>query len=115
MTNTIRDDASPSSQGPAGDGVVRWDINPAKTVDGETMICNGKWAHDYGLIAVVPDAEDAELIVRAVNAHDTLVKALEGAEQWLSGWASAEPYLSEIRAALLRARASNSVMSEGEK
>lgn len=27
-------------------------------------------------------------------------KALEGARTWLSGWASAEPYLSEIEAAL---------------
>lgn len=27
-------------------------------------------------------------------------KALEAAEAWLSGWASAEPYISEIRSAL---------------
>lgn len=57
-----------------------WDINPLKTVEGETMICNGEWAHEYGLIAVVPDAKDAALIVRAVNRdhhYDALVRALE--------------------------------------
>ncbi len=47
------------------------------------------------------DAAERDRLL-AVNAE--LVEALEGAEEWLSGWASAEPYLSSIRAALARAK-----------
>lgn len=50
---------------------------------------------------------NANLIVTAVNTYpvvEGLVKALEGADEWLSGWASAEPYLTQIRAALSRFR-----------
>ena len=34
------------------------------------------------------------------DAAQGLVRALEGAQEWLNGWASAEPYLSEVEAAL---------------
>lgn len=42
---------------------------------------------------------DKALIVAAPEMLD----ALKGAEEWLSGWASAEPYLSLIRAAIAKA------------
>lgn len=34
--------------------------------------------------------------------RDELLVALIGAEKWLSGWASAEPYLTTIRAAIAK-------------
>jgi hypothetical protein len=36
--------------------------------------------------------------------NTALVDALRKAEKWLEGWASAEPYLSEIREALAGAK-----------
>lgn len=42
---------------------------------------------------------------RLIAAAPDLLKACEAAEEWLSGWASAEPYLTTIRAALSAARA----------
>lgn len=41
--------------------------------------------------------------------HAELSAALEQAEKWLSGWASAEPYLETIRAALSKATAGGAV------
>jgi hypothetical protein len=45
---------------------------------------------------------------RLIAAAPDLYEALEEAEEWLSGWASAEPYLAQIRAALALARAGQS-------
>lgn len=39
-----------------------------------------------------------------IAACNEMERALEQAEEWLEGWASAEPYLSEIRAALTKAQ-----------
>lgn len=49
------------------------------------------------LFAGAPSTAAERDRLREVNAD--LLKALEGAEEWLEGWASAEPYLSVIRAA----------------
>ncbi len=43
----------------------------------------------------------ADKIIREQKAEiDRLRNALEGAEEWLEGWMSAEPYLTTIRKAL---------------
>ena len=41
-----------------------------------------------------------EANARLIAAAPTMLEALKKAEQWLSGWASAEPYIDEIRAAI---------------
>jgi hypothetical protein len=48
----------------------------------------------------------SELAKRLRAEHKRLERlaALEGAEEWLEGWASAEPYLSVITAALAKIR-----------
>lgn len=70
--------------------------------DGEGICDAGfgiwSWKHPDGIA-------NANLIVRAVNSHATMLDALKGAEEWLSGWASAEPYLTKIRAAIAEAEA----------
>ncbi|MBZ9659735.1 hypothetical protein LB523_11835 [Mesorhizobium sp. ESP-6-4] len=49
--------------------------------------------------------EDGEFIVRAVNAHDALVAALEMARASIAGeWGEDHPEVKEIDAALARAR-----------
>ena len=45
---------------------------------------------------------DAALTVAAKERQE-LVSALRRSEEWLSGWASAEPYLSDVRAAIKKA------------
>lgn len=47
----------------------------------------------------------AEIIISEA-LHRQVVEALEGAETWLNGWASAEPYVSIISAALTALKAS---------
>lgn len=39
-----------------------------------------------------------------IAAAPDMFEALEGAAEWLSGWASAEPYLGRIQAARAKAR-----------
>ena len=55
--------------------------------------------------AHVKPLEDA--LTKAKEDKSVLVDALEGAESWLEGWESAEPYLFAIRAALARVRSPN--------
>ena len=54
------------------------------------------------LEAALADKTDKVAELEANNAD--LLEALEKAEEWLEGWASAEPYLSIIRAAIAKAR-----------
>src|SRR3990167_5564369 len=61
------------------------------------------------IVAACRDAQDIAAAaqeqlaaLRASNAE--LLAALKRAEEWLNGWASAEPYLSEIRAAIEAAK-----------
>lgn len=85
----------------------------------------GPWAahpaDDYGDIGIHRDGEELVICAvirngfmmppevaanaRLIAAAPDLLKACEAAEEWLSGWASAEPYLTTIRAALSSARA----------
>lgn len=55
---------------------------------------------------VFPDlsTEEAEANARLIAAAPDLLTACEAAEEWLSGWASAEPYLTMIRAAIAAAK-----------
>lgn len=65
-----------------------------------------------GLFAMVfndPDGSKGNRLVQCWNEHDELVRqrdellsACKLAEEWLTGWASAEPYLSTIRALLAK-------------
>ena len=48
------------------------------------------------------DGEEAAN-ARLIAAAPELLEALQQAEEWLTGWASAEPYLSVIRAAIAKA------------
>lgn len=50
-------------------------------------------------------------VVRAVNSHAEMLEALKSAEEWLSGWASAEPYLSVVRAAIAKAEGRTALSS----
>lgn len=47
--------------------------------------------------------EDAHAIAHFIAAAPDLLAACRRAEQWLEGWGSAEPYLTEIRAAIAKA------------
>lgn len=47
---------------------------------------------------------DRDANAKLVAASPLMLEALEGAAEWLSGWASAEPYLSKIRAAIAAAK-----------
>lgn len=40
---------------------------------------------------------------RLIAAAPDMLDALKGAEEWLSGWASAEPFLTTIRTAIAKA------------
>jgi hypothetical protein len=60
-----------------------WSISDLKTIEGDSMVCAGE-GHGYGLVASVTIPQDAAFIVRAVNAHDDLVKALEKAQRALA-------------------------------
>lgn len=52
------------------------------------------------------DAQSAAAeIERLKSLNAELLAALKQAEEWLDGWASAEPYISEIRAAIKKAEA----------
>ena len=59
-----------------------------------------------GMVIPLADvySENRVADARLFAAAPDLLKACEAAEEWLSGWASAEPYLSTIRAAILLAR-----------
>jgi hypothetical protein len=48
-------------------------------------------------------AANAAMIVSAVNSHADMLAALKMAEEWLSTWASADPYIGYIRAAIAKA------------
>lgn len=70
-------------------------------------MCDG---HDGYSVAVTTShsllsESEALANARLIAAAPDLLKACEAAEEWLSGWASAEPYLTTIRAALSSARA----------
>jgi len=49
------------------------------------------------------DAAEWEANVRLIVASPTLLEACKAAEEWLSGWASASPYIDVIRAAIQEA------------
>lgn len=63
-------------------------------------------AHETGLtprqLAEQIDVVEVQRDI-AETHRDELLAALKGAEEWLSGWASAEPYLTTIRAAIAKA------------
>ncbi|MFA7280809.1 MAG: hypothetical protein WC100_12000 [Sterolibacterium sp.] len=66
--------------------------------------CGHERAVVAAVISNVRSPEEVEANARLIAAAPDLVKALEAAEEWLSGWASAEPYLTIIRAALSSSR-----------
>jgi len=45
---------------------------------------------------------NANFIILACNSHSDMLEALRRAEEWLSGWMSAEPYIETIRAAIAK-------------
>ena len=47
-----------------------------------------------------------------IAAAPVMLEALEGAAEWLSGWASAEPYLAKIQAAIAAANAAAKLAAE---
>lgn len=67
-----------------------------------------KWrSADYGAIV---DENDNAVALHVRKEHAPLIaaapdmlEALKGAHTWLSGWASAEPYIGTIEAALKKA------------
>lgn len=66
---------------------------------------------DYHTVAVFTTAEEAARSVKAVNAHDDLVKALKAAIEPLQlyqayGWADRGGVISQLQAALKNAGAS---------
>ena len=68
--------------------------------------------HEPGIRAVVAavisnlrDPEEIEANARLVAAAPNMLAALKQAAKWLRGWSTAEPYLSEIEAAISEAEA----------
>lgn len=71
--------------------------------------------HDFNILhngdslavaAVVSNMRDLPQITANANliaAAPEMLEALLDAKEWLSGWASAEPYLSEIEAVIAKA------------
>ena len=47
--------------------------------------------------------EECVATAKLIAAAPDLLEACKAAEQWLSGWASAEPYINILRAALVKA------------
>ena len=80
---------------------VEWSCHAATTIkdaSGKVLAeCSGHGRY------VEEDVAIAAEIVRRVNAHDELLAACQKAVEWLDGWASAEPYRSEIQAAISKA------------
>jgi len=48
--------------------------------------------------------EIAQANARLIAVAPEMLEALEQAEEWLSGWASAEPYIDDIQAAIAKAK-----------
>lgn len=73
----------------------------------------GKPPHEWRFIAscALPKGDDdQDFTAREVHANAKLVaaapemlEALQAAERWLDGWASAEPYIGVIRRAIAKA------------
>jgi hypothetical protein len=72
VSATASETTSPNPGAAVVDARPSWDINPAKTVEDEFMVCNGQDGHAYGLIAVVRDGDDARLIAAAPTTLETL-------------------------------------------
>lgn len=51
---------------------------------------------------------------KAASDNKEMLTALKGAETWLSGWASAEPYLSAIRDSIAKAESQGDVMDKAK-
>lgn len=52
--------------------------------------------------------------VAQATVNDDLLRACKSAAEWLSGWASAEPYLSQLEAAIARASTVSSANREAD-
>lgn len=79
---------------------------PYIRVRGTRLGCRYKVANVLTLVYDgVHEREARETLANArlIAAAPTLLAACRRAEQWLEGWASAEPYLSEFRAAIAEA------------
>ena len=67
----------------------------------------GSISDGWSCDAAAADANNAEeAAVALIEARDTIadmMEALRKAEGWLAEWASAEPYIGEIRAAIAKA------------
>lgn len=74
------------------------DQNSQRIVRSEHIEICTCWHHCVGSIE-----KQMEANARLIAAAPEMYEALKAAEEWLSGWASAEPYLETIRAALLKA------------
>ena len=65
-------------------------------------VSNGKDISDGGNDC--PPLEEAQANARLIAAASELLEALEKAEEWLQGWASAEHELGIIQAAIAKAK-----------
>ena len=73
-------------------------------VENMTRVADESWfnileSHGFTVAEAVRDRATARMIAAAPD----MLAALKGAEEWLSGWASAEPYIDVIRAAIAKA------------
>lgn len=77
------------------------DISPADDLRlGVASICNSDNIDGRWVFAEVSKANAA-----LIAAAPEMLEALLDAKEWLSGWASAEPYLSKIEAIIAKATA----------
>lgn len=90
----------------AYDGAGRVDAVHFRKPTGN-MVDDGSGMKEYigGLVALPYSCEAGtmEANARLIAAAPELLAACEKAVQWLDGWASAEPYVSELRAAIAKA------------
>ena len=67
--------------------------------------CGYQWVKGAPVVAEVGPMDYSEQSEngRLIAAAPELLEALKAAEEWLAGWASAEPYISRIRSAIAKA------------
>jgi hypothetical protein len=70
--------------------------------------CEGMEDPEAEVAAIHKDSDylmaSERLRAKAIEQRDELLAALEKAEEWLTGWASAEPYLTSIRTVIAKVK-----------
>ena len=96
-------EARPATHTPGPWVVEHGESLSIRDVATDSRLCTLNWLKGrHGLAGRLSD-EEVSANALAFAAAPDLLEACRAAEEWLEGWASAEPYLSVIKAAIAKA------------